>query len=100
MGRFYSFSMRNTPTKAIDWVKNHPLLAGIGFVLLAPSFVFGFVFDILGFIGWGRIILALVIVGGWQGFKFAKSYLDDQNYLSTADEERGHGPRSEMDWYK
>ena len=80
----YSQSMSNITSNIISWVKNHPLLAGLGFVLLAPSFVFGFAFDILGFIGWGRIFLALLIVGGYVAFKFAKSQLDE--YKDTADE--------------
>lgn len=80
----YSQSMSNITSSIISWVKSHPLLAGLGFVLLAPSFVFGLVFDILGFIGWGRIFLALLIVGGYVAFRFAKSQLDE--YKDTADD--------------
>lgn len=76
--------MRNTFSNVVGWVKSHPVASAVLVALFAPGFIFGFVFKVLGLIGWGRVILALVVLGGWAAFKVAKSQLD--GYRETADD--------------
>ncbi len=94
----YSELMKNITSNIVSWVRDHPVIAGLGFVLVAPSFVFGIVFDILGFIGFGRIFLALLIVGGYFGYKFAKSQLD--GYKDTADDALSFARELKDEFYK
>ncbi len=75
--------MTNTAHKIIEFMKSHRLLTVISLVLLAPGFIFGLLFGVLGFIGWGRIFLALLILAGYAGYKFVRSQLD--RYVDTVD---------------
>ena len=75
--------MKNLSLRVIEFAKTRPLIFGLGVLLLAPGFIFGALFDVLGFIGWGRIFLALVFLAGYAGYKFVRSQLDD--YKETAD---------------
>jgi hypothetical protein len=74
--------MRNTVSNFLGWVKAHPVATAVLVALFAPSLAFGIVFRVLGFIGWGRIFLALAILGGWVAFKFVKSQVKE--YGDTA----------------
>ena len=75
--------MKNLSLRVIEFAKTRPLIFGLGVLLLAPGFIFGVLFDVLGFIGWGRIFLALVFLAGYAGYKFVRSELD--RYKETAD---------------
>ena len=94
----YSELMKNITSNIVSWVRDHPVIAGLGFVLLAPSFVFGIVFYILGFIGFSRIFLALLIVGGYFGYKFVKSQLD--GYKDTANDALSFARELKDEFYK
>ena len=76
--------MKNLSLRVIEFAKTHPLIFGLGVLLLAPGFIFGVLFDVLGFIGWGRIFLALIFLAGYAGYKFVRSELD--RYKETADD--------------
>ena len=76
--------MKNLSLRVIEFAKSRPLIFGLGVLLLAPGFIFGVLFDVLGFIGWGRIFLALVFLAGYAGYKFVRSELD--RYKETADD--------------
>lgn len=75
--------MKNFSLRVIKFAKSRPLIFGFGVLLLAPGFIFGVLFDVLGFIGWGRIFLALVFLAGYAGYKYVRSELD--GYKETAD---------------
>ena len=75
--------MKNLSLRVIEFAKTRPLIFGLGVLLLAPGFIFGLLFDVLGFIGWGRIFLALLILAGYAGYKFVRSQLD--RYVDTVD---------------
>ena len=75
--------MKNLSLRVIEFAKTRPLIFGLGVLLLAPGFIFGALFGVLGFIGWGRIFLALVFLAGYAGYKFVRSELD--RYKETAD---------------
>jgi len=75
--------MRNTFSKVVGWVRSHPVASAVLVALFAPGFIFGFVFQVLGLIGWGRVILALVVLGGWVAYKFVRSQVE--GYRKTAD---------------
>ena len=75
--------MKNLSLRVIEFAKTRPLIFGLGVLLLAPGFIFGALFDVLGFIGWGRIFLALIFLAGYAGYKFVRSELD--RYKETAD---------------
>lgn len=74
--------MKNLSLRVIEFAKTRPLIFGLGVLLLAPGFIFGALFDVLGFIGWGRIFLALIFLAGYAGYKFVRSELD--RYKETA----------------
>ena len=76
--------MKNLSLRVIEFAKTRPLIFGLGVLLLAPGFIFGALFDVLGFIGWGRIFLALIFLAGYAGYKFVRSELD--RYKETADD--------------
>lgn len=76
--------MRNNLNNVLGWVKSHPVATAVLVALFAPGFIFGFVFQVLGLIGWGRIFLALVVLGGWAAYKFVKSQVE--GYKDTADD--------------
>ena len=76
--------MKNLSLRVIEFAKTRPLIFGLGVLLLAPGFIFGALFGVLGFIGWGRIFLALVFLAGYAGYKFVRSELD--RYKETADD--------------
>ena len=76
--------MKNLSLRVIEFAKTRPLIFGLGVLLLAPGFIFGVLFDVLGFIGWGRIFLALIFLAGYAGYKFVRSELD--RYKETADD--------------
>ncbi len=90
--------MKNILAPIVEFAKTHRVLTAIGFVLLAPSFVFGLLFNVLGFIGWARIVLALVIVAGYVGYKFVRSELDD--YKETVDDVVEFGRSIKDDFYR
>lgn len=76
--------MKNLSLRVIEFAKSRPLIFGLGVLLLAPGFIFGALFDVLGFIGWGRIFLALVLLAGYAGYKYVRSELD--GYKETVDD--------------
>jgi len=76
--------MKNILLRVVEFAKSRPLIFGLGVLLLAPGFIFGLLFDVLGFIGWGRIVLALVVLAGYAGYKFLRYQLD--GYKETADD--------------
>ena len=76
--------MKNLSLRVIEFAKSRPLIFGLGVLLLAPGFIFGALFDVLGFIGWGRIFLALIFLAGYAGYKFVRSELD--RYKETAND--------------
>ena len=76
--------MKNLSLRVIEFAKTRPLIFGLGVLLLAPGFIFGALFDVLGFIGWGRIFLALIFLAGYAGYKFVRSELD--RYVDTVDD--------------
>ena len=76
--------MKNLSLRVIEFAKTRPLIFGLGVLLLAPGFIFGALFDVLGFIGWGRIFLALIFLAGYAGYKFVRSELD--RYKETAND--------------
>ncbi len=90
--------MTNIFHKVIQFAKTHRVLTAIGSILIAPGFVFGLLFDVLGFIGWGRIVLALLIVAGYVGYKFVKNTLDD--YKETVDDVIEFSRGIKDDFYK
>lgn len=90
--------MRNTMSNVLGWVKAHPVATAVLVALFTPGIVFGLVSKVLGFIGWGRIFLALLILGGWAAFKFAKSQLD--GYKNTADDVLSFAREVKDEWYK
>lgn len=90
--------MKNTMSNIIQWAKSHPVATAVIVVMFAPSIIFGAVFKVLGFIGWGRIFLALVILGGWVAFRFAKSQLD--GYKDTADDALSFARELKDEFYK
>jgi hypothetical protein len=75
--------MKNFSLRVIEFAKTRPLIFGLGVLLLVPGFIFGALFEVLGFIGWGRIFLALVFLAGYAGYKFVRYELD--GYKETAD---------------
>lgn len=85
-------------SNVLGWVKAHPVATAVLVALFTPGIVFGFVSKVLGFIGWGRIFLALLILGGWAAFKFAKSQLD--GYKNTADDVLSFAREVKDEWYK
>lgn len=90
--------MREQMQSVLGWVKSHPVATTVLVVLLAPSLVFGFVLDVLGFIGWGRIFLALAILGGWAGYKWVKSEL--ASYRNTANDAISFAREVKDEWYR
>jgi hypothetical protein len=75
--------MKNALLRVIEFAKTRPLIFGLGALFLAPGFIFGLLFDVLGFIGWSRIFLAVVVLAGYVGYKFVRSQLD--RYVDTVD---------------
>lgn len=73
----YDKSMKNYSDKIIGWVKSHPLITSLAVLLVAPGFIFGVLWNVLGFIGWGRVIIALLALGCWGAYKIARQYLDE-----------------------
>ena len=59
--------------KVTEYVKSHPLVAGVMFIAFAPNIIFGTLFSVLGFIGWGRIFLLVLIGLGYGAYKLVKS---------------------------
>lgn len=76
--------MKDILLRVVEFAKSRPLIFGLGVLLLMPGFIFGLLFDVLGFIGWGRIVLALVVLAGYAGYKFLQYQLD--GYKETADD--------------
>lgn len=68
--------MKNLSLRVVEFAKSRPLIFGLGVLLLAPGFIFGVLFDVLGFIGWGRIFLAILIVAGYAGYKYVRSEMN------------------------
>lgn len=75
--------MKNNLSRVVEFAKARPLIVGLGVLFLAPGFILGLLFDVLGFIGWGRIFLALIFLAGYVGYKFVRSQID--GYKETAD---------------
>lgn len=90
--------MREQMQSVLGWVKSHPVATAVLVALFAPGIVFGFVLDVLGFIGWGRIFLALLVLGGWAAYKFAKSEL--ASYRQTANDAISLAREVKDDWYR
>jgi len=90
--------MRDNIGKVTGWVKAHPVATTVLVALFAPGFIFGFVFQVIGFIGWGRVILALLLLGGWCAYRFVKSQLD--GYKATADDVVSFAREVKDEWYK
>jgi len=90
--------MRNTMSNVLGWIKSHPVATAVLVALFTPGIVFGLVGKVLGFIGWGRICLALLILGGWAVFRFAKSQLDEVK--ATADDAISFAREVKDEWYK
>lgn len=90
--------MRNTLNNVLGWVKSHPVATAVIVALFAPGFIFGFVFQVLGLIGWGRIFLALAVLGGWAAYKFAKSQVE--GYREVADDALSLAREVKDEWYK
>lgn len=90
--------MRANTEKVIGWVKAHPVATAVLVALFAPGFIFGFVFRVIGLIGWGRVILALLLLGGWSAYKFVKSQLD--GYKHVADDAISFAREVKDEWYK
>jgi len=76
--------MRNTFSNVVGWVRSHPVASAVLVALFAPGFIFGFVFQVLGLIGWGRVIMALAVLAGWFAHKFFRSQV--LGYKQTADD--------------
>lgn len=76
--------MKTNIESVLSWVKAHPVATAVLVALFAPGFIFGFVWNVLGLIGFGRIFLALVVLGGWAAYKFVRSQVD--GYKETADD--------------
>ena len=76
--------MKNSLLRVVEFAKSRPLIFGLGFLLLAPGFIFGLLFNVLGFIGWGRIFVALVFLAGYAGYRYVRSELN--GYKETADD--------------
>lgn len=90
--------MRNNVQSVIGWVRSHPVATAILVALFAPGFIFGFVWKVLGLFGWGRIFLALLVLGGWAAYKFVKSQVD--GYKDTADEAISFARELKNEFYK
>lgn len=75
--------MKTHINNVIGWAKAHPVATAVLVALFAPGFIFGFVWNVLGLIGFGRIFLALIVLGGWAAYKFVRSQVD--GYKETAD---------------
>ena len=76
--------MKQQTQAVIQWAKSHPVATAVLVALFAPGFVFGFVWNVLGLIGFGRIFLALLVLGGWAAYRFIRSQVE--GYKETADE--------------
>lgn len=85
-------------SNVLGWVKSHPVATAVLVALFAPGFIFGFVFQVLGLIGWGRIFLALVVLGGWAVYKFAKSQVE--GYKETADDALSFAREVKNEFYR
>ena len=59
--------------KVTEYVKSHPLVAGLLFIAFAPNIIFGTLFSVLGFIGAGRIALLVLFGLGYGAYKLVKS---------------------------
>jgi hypothetical protein len=59
--------------KVREYAKQHPLIASAVFIAVAPNIIFGLLFSVLGFIGWGRIFLLILIGLGYGAYKLVKS---------------------------
>jgi hypothetical protein len=75
--------MKQQTQAVIQWAKSHTVATAVLVALFAPGFVFGFVWNVLGLIGFGRIFLALLVLGGWAAYKFVRSQVD--GYKETVD---------------
>lgn len=90
--------MKNALLRVVEFAKTRPLIFGLGVLFLAPGFIFGLLFDVLGFIGWGRIFLAVVLLAGYAGYKFVKTQLNQYN--DTAQEAISLAQTIKDDWFK
>lgn len=85
-------------SNVLGWVKTHPVATAVLVALFAPGFIFGFVWKVLGFIGWGRIFLALLVLGGWVAYKFVKSQVE--GYKDTADDALSFAREIKNEFYR